>query len=443
MPRAIGWIYQALVALGLVLAGPVLLLLRGRHYWPTLSGRWGRAATGEPPPHPGALWLHSVSVGETAVAANLATRLVASLEPSLPILITTVTPTGQARARAAAKALGARARTAYLPFDLGGPIDRFLRRHEPAALVLVEGDYWPLLLSRLAHRRTPVAVVNGRLSDRSFPRLLRFRPWVRRALLDPVSRFAVQSAIDRERLVALGVAPERIAVTGNLKFDFPEPPDLPELAALLARLAAGRPIVVAGSTMPGEEESVLVAFAAAGGGERSLLVLAPRHPERFMAVAELARARFPGSLRRSRAAEAAGDGGAPPVVVLDTIGELAATYRAAAAAFIGGTLVPRGGHNPLEAARFGVPIAVGPSMENFREIAELYDREPAWARVADSSALGATLAGWLADPAGARALGERGRAILEANRGATGRTIAWIEPLLATAGLTPGTAGRA
>jgi len=400
--------------------------LAGRRVWWTqrfaygLAGRLGGPSAGEPPT-PGALWIHAVSVGEAAVGSALASRLPATTS----ILVTTVTPTGQARARSGLAALGARGRVAYLPFDLGWPISRFLRRNEPAALLLVEGDYWPLLLATLKRRSVPVAVVNGRFSDRSFPRLLRLRALVRRALLDPVDRFAVQSEVDRERLLALGVAGERIVVTGNLKFDLPEPPELPALAARLERLADGRPILLAGSTMPGEEEAVLDAFAAAGGGDRALLVLAPRHPERFAAVAAMATERIAAIVLRSGE-----DRPRPALFLLDSIGELAAIYRSAHAAFIGGTLVATGGHNPIEAARFGVPVAVGPSMENFRDIAARFDEEGAWARVADAGALARIWSDWLERPAAATAIGARGRRLVETNRGATEKTLAFLAPLL-------------
>jgi 3-deoxy-D-manno-octulosonic-acid transferase len=423
MSRGIGWIYQALVTLALLVAGPLLLLFRGRHYLATLGGRLGGSGGGpvdKAPVRP--LWIHAVSVGEAAVAATLAPRLPASSR----LLVTTITPTGQARARAGFAPFGERARVAYLPFDLGWPIGRFLDRHDPALLLLVEGDYWPLLLARLARRGVPVAVVNGRFSDRSFPRLLRFRGWVKRALLDPIDRFAVQTAADRDRLAALGVSPERIAVTGNLKFDMPEPPAAPDLDRRISRLAAGRPVLLAGSTMAGEEEAVLDAFRRAGAGGEALLVVAPRHPERFGAVAEqVERAGFE-LVRRSGA-----DRERPEVLLLDSIGELAALYRSATAAFIGGTLGTTGGHNPLEASRFGVPVAAGPSMENFREIAEIYDRERAWARVDSGAALGRLWSDWLAHPEAARALGERGRELVAANRGATLRTVEFLAPLLA------------
>lgn len=424
------WIYQFLAALALLAAGPWLLLLRRRHYLPTVRGRFGGggpAAAAEP--LPAGLWIHAVSVGESLLAGTLAARLPAGL----PLLLTTITPTGQRQAAAIAARLGDRAQTAYLPFELGFALARFFRRFAPAALVLVEGDYWPLLLSAVKRRNLPTAVVNGRVSDRSFPRLLRFRRLALPLFFAPIDRFGVQTAVDAERLIALGVAPERVTVTGNLKFDSPEPPIQPELARRLERLADGRPILVAGSTMAGEEEQVLAAFRRLGEsgqapGDRALLVLAPRHPERFAAVAELLAAAHPDLVRRSGT-----DRARPALFLLDSIGELAATYRLASAAFIGGTLRPTGGHNPIEAARFGVPVAVGPSMTNFREIAEEFDRREAWGRVASGADLGRLWDSWLAAPAKARAIGERGRALVTANAGALDRTLDLLAPLVATA----------
>jgi len=429
------WIYQVLAALVLLAAGPWMLLVRGRHYLPTLRGRFGGAGeieAGAPPAggrRPAALWIHAVSVGEAALAGALAARLPADLR----LLLTTITPTGQAQATHIAGRLGGRVAVAYLPFELGFAISRFLRRYSPCALVLVEGDFWPLLLRAVRRRGIPTAVVNGRISDRSFPRLLRWRRLAVPLFLAPIDHFGVQTESDASRLRALGVPGERITVTGNLKFDSPEPPALADLAARLRRLAAGRPILVAGSTMEGEESQVLAAFRRLGrgssaAGERALLVIAPRHPERFAAVAERVAAEFPGFVQRSGA-----DRPQPPVFLLDSIGELAATYRLASAAFIGGTLQPTGGHNPIEAARFGVPVAVGPSMANFREVAELFDRTGAWARIATGDALGELWAAWLADPESARTIGERGRALVAANAGALDRTLQLLAPLVAAA----------
>jgi 3-deoxy-D-manno-octulosonic-acid transferase len=407
-------LYQALSALLLLLAGPILLLLRGRHYLPTLSGRLAHRLPAAPP---GGVWIHAVSVGEAMVAATLREGL-AAWEP---LVVTTVTPTGQERAR---RAFGETA-TGYLPFELGFAVRRFFDRVRPRALVLVEGDYWPLLLREARRRGVPVVVVNGRLSDLSFRRQRPLARLVRPLLLDPVAHFGVQTALDRDRLQALGVSPERITVTGNLKFEAPPPAAAPALASWLERVAAGRPLLLAGSTMPGEERLVLDAFSQARESVDALLVVAPRHPERFAEVwSEISR-RFPRATRRS-APPAEGDASAaepPAVALLDTLGELAAAYAHAHGAFVGGTLVPKGGHNPLEAARFGVPVAVGPSMENFREMAETFDRAGAWARVGSAGELGELWRRWLLDRAGAAELGRRGRELVEANRGALARTL--------------------
>lgn len=414
-------LYQAAVALALLLGGPWLVLLRGRHYLPTLPGRL--TLTLPPAPAGRALWIHAVSVGEVGVAATL----VKALPADLPLLVTTITPTGQARAKAL---FAGRATVAYLPFDLGFAVRRFLGRFQPRALLLVEGDLWPLLLREVRRREIDAMVVNGRVSDRSLPRLARMRRFLG-PLFDPVRRFGMQTAADRDRLLALGVEPGRVEVTGNLKYETPAPAPTPSLDAELRAVAAGRPILVAGSTMAGEDEAVLDAFASRGGGERALLLIAPRHPERFGEVAALvARRNLPVARRSSLPLATAQQ---PAVVLLDTLGELASVYRLAAGSFIGGTLVPKGGHNPLEAARWGAPIAVGPSMENFREMAEHFDRAGAWVRVDGARALGETWAGWLDDPAAASRLGARGRALIDENRGALARTLELIAPLLATA----------
>jgi 3-deoxy-D-manno-octulosonic-acid transferase len=418
--RSVLWgFYQLALGAALLAAGPFLLARRGRHYLLTLPGRLGRQqgeAAG------GALWLHAVSVGEVGVAATLARALPAEV----PLLVTTVTPTGQQRARAA---FAGRAEVAYLPFDLGFAVRRFFARHRPRALVLVEGDYWPLVLREARRRGLPVAVVNGRVGDRSFRRLRRLRRLLAplmAPLFGAVGRFGMQSREDGDRLLALGIDPCRVAVTGNLKYESPEPEPQPELEAALRRLAGGRPLLLAGSTMAGEEGAVLAAFRAAGGGGRALLVLAPRHPERWGEVEALLRAAGEDAVRRSALPET----GRPAVVLLDSLGELAGLYRLAAAAFIGGTLAPTGGHNPLEAARFGVPLAVGPAMHNFREMAAAFDRAGAWRRVADAGELGAAWSEWLQHPDAAREVGERALRLVAANRGALARTLAMLAAVI-------------
>ena len=413
------WIlYQALLAAGLFVTAPFLLAGRARHYLPTLRGRLG-SHRGEVVRH--ALWLHAVSVGEARVAAALAQRL----DPGLPLLVTTVTPTGQAEAR---RLFAGRAAVAYLPLDLGFAVRRFLDRFEPRACLLIEGDYWPLLLRRLARRGIPVGVANGRVGDRSFARLSRLRSWVG-PFFDPVRRFAVQSERDRERLAALGVEAGRLAVTGNLKFDAEVPAPDPELAARVRALAGERAILVAGSTMAGEEERVLEALEAVGR-ERALLVLAPRHPERWEAVDRMLRER---GLRVARRSQGATAEPAPEVLLLDSLGELAGLYALADAAFVGGTLVATGGHNPIEPAAHGTPLAVGPHMENFADVARRFDAEGAWTRVEDGAALGAAWARWLDDPREAAAQGDRARALVATSRGAVERTLEYLSPIVAEA----------
>lgn len=404
-------LYQLAAGAALLIAGPFLLVRRGSHYLPTLAGRLGSSAA--PALESGGfLWIHAVSVGEVLVADTL----IKALPAGLPLLVTTVTPTGQERAKALFRD---RAEIAYLPFDLGFAVRRFFDRFRPRALVLVEGDYWPLVLSEAKRRGLPVAVINGRVGDRSFGRMRKLRPLLG-YLFSRVDRFGVQSAEDRDRLVSLGVAGEKITVTGNLKYESPEPAVKPELEERLRTLAAGRPILLAGSTMPGEEEQVLDAFRRLEG---ALLVIAPRHPERWDEVAALL---GKNAIRRSAIP---GEGGAD-IILLDSLGELAGLYRIAAGAFIGGTLVPKGGHNPLEPARFGVPVAVGPSMHNFRDMAERFDRAGAWRRVNDAAELATIWGEWIADPAAAREQGERAFRLLEENRGAVGRTLEMLEPVL-------------
>lgn len=410
------WIlYQIAMVLALVLAGPFLLLLRGRHYLGSLPGRLGRY-TGDVPSAP--LWIHAVSVGEVGVAHTL----LRGLPADLPILVTTVTPTGQARALSLFKG---RASVAYLPFDLQPVVEKFLNRFNPSGLVLVEGDLWPLLLSRVKARGLAIAVVNGRVSDHSFRRMRRLKP-ILKPLFLPVDRFGMQSAVDRQRLLDLDVPEQRVVVTGNLKFDTAPQKANPVLASAIQLLAAGRPILVAGSTMAGEDEQVLAALAQIGGGDRALLVLAPRHPERWSEVADLVGEKGFSLAKRTQLDDFAGK---PDVLLLDTLGELAAIYAIGVGCFIGGTLVPTGGHNPLEAAQHAVAISVGPSMENFREIAQAFRQSHAWQQVADAAELGRVWDAWLAKPATAESLGNKGAQVVAANQGSLATTMALLEPL--------------
>ncbi len=452
------FLYQLAMAAGLCVAAPVLLARRGRHYLQTLPARLGRL------PEPGGsrpLWLHAASVGETAVAAAFARALPADLD----LLVTTVTPTGQAEAKRLFGPLAAGRRSVvvtYLPFDLAPLVSRFLDRYSPRALALVESELWPLILRNCARRGIPAAVLNARVSDRSYARMRPARRLCRRLLFDPVGRFGAQSPQDEERLVSLGAAPERVALTGNLKFDTPEPTPVEGLEAALRGLAGGRPILVAGSTMAGEETIVLDAFERL---ERdAMLVLAARHPQRFDEAWREVEERSLPAMRRSRMEnlrlpDSAGDrlaerpfagrqhtdlgsesteqsgGGQQPtaqvrVVLLDSLGELASIYRLAAAAFIGGSLVPTGGHNPIEAARFGVPAVVGPSMENFRRVARDFEAADALTVVRDGEALTAAWRRLIDRPLEAAEQGRRAREMVDRNRGAVERSVELLGQLV-------------
>lgn len=435
------WFYQAAMTLGLLATAPLHLVRRGRRDLDTFKGRLGVVPALQEDSNQengssfaGALWVHAVSVGEVAVAATL----IRALPKDLPVIVTTVTPTGQERARALftkAEAKGnektaARA-VAYLPFDLGFAIDRFFRRFSPSALILVEGDYWPLVLREAHRRRLPVAVVNGRVGKRSGDRLKRIPRLSHGLFFSAVTRFGVQTEEDRRRLVAGGAKVERIQITGNLKYDTPRPVALDDLERRVRSLAGGRPILIAGSTMKGEEEQVLEAFRQLGSGQRALLILVPRHPERWDAVWRLVEAHGFVGLRRSCLGADEPRGERPvEVLLLDSLGELAALYAVAEIAFIGGTLVPTGGHNPLEPAYFAVPTVVGPSMDNFRDMAERFDTERAWRRAADATELRQQWEEWLQSPEEARAVGHRAAELLAANRGALNRTLNMLAPLV-------------
>lgn len=406
-------LYQLLVLCLSILAIPFGRSGRGKHYLTNLR----RRLSGYPEaPDSRYLWFHAVSVGE----AGVATTLVRALPDSLPILVTTVTATGQERAHTD---LLDRGLTAYLPPELGWVVRKFLDHFRPLGLVLVEGDLWPLVLRHVTRRGIPVYLVNGRVSERTFRRLKRIRPLARK-LYAYVDRFGMQTEGDKRRLLSLGVPEHRIEVTGNLKFETPEPQLEPKLERLFKAVARKRAIFVAGSTMPGEEEQVLESMR--GLGDRALLILAPRHPERWSQVEELVRTAGVDCALRSQLSHHSRS----EVVLLDTLGELAALYRIATGAFIGGTLVPTGGHNPIEPARFGVPVVVGRHMENFRQIAEAFDGAHAWARVENANDLAEVWSIWLARAKEAQALGAVGARLVEQSRGAMEHTLRLLAPLL-------------
>lgn len=378
------------------------------------------------------VWIHAVSVGEVLAAGSLIAALEQELGTGGRVVVSTTTRTGQELAR---KRFGTD-RVFYFPLDFRFAVRRWLRTLEPELVLLTESELWPRLLHECAAAGIPVAVVNARVSDRSLRRALRVRALWRR-MTRPVTCWLAQSDDDTARLRQLGAPAGRVLVTGNLKYDT-EPPRESALAAAIRSGAAGRLVVVAGSTVvygtTPEEGIVLDAMRAHVWPEfpAALLLLAPRHPQRFTEAAVLA-AQFGTTLRASELLH-----GTPGyriterTVVLDTIGDLSALYRIADAAFVGGSLLPHGGHNPLEPAQWGVPVVVGPHTANFRDIVARM-RAAGGIVVLDGTepdALGLALAALLGDRERARTLGERGRAVCLAQRGATARTLEALRPLL-------------
>ena len=414
MASASLWLYRALLAASLPLAMPALKVrdrIAGKRR-PRFRDRLGRNL---PELSPGGLWLQAVSVGEVEIARRLVAEIRREAE-NLPLLLSTTTATGLDLAR---RTLGAVLPVVPCPLDLPAPVSRVLSAARPRAVVLVETELWPELLHQSARRWIPVAVVNARLSERSLAGYRRVGGLLR-PLLEPLALVLARTSADSERFAALGVARERIVVAGNIKYDLEADERTLEWAATVRAAAAGRPILVAGSTMEGEETLLLDALAVLGkGGEAPFLVLAPRHPERFDPVARLLDERGLVWARRSA-------GGPVPtgtaVFLIDTIGELSRAYRLASVAFVGGSLVATGGHNPLEAAVWGVPVLSGAHVHNFREVYDELTASGGARLVTGRGELAAAAAAWLDEPELARAAGAAGREVVLRNRGATAHT---------------------
>ena len=397
-----------------VAAGALALRPRWRAGW--------RERIGAGPVATDALWVHAASVGEVTASAQLVTLLRAR---GHAVQLSTTSTTG--RALCAQLHPGVAHRLA--PVDHPWCVDAVLARARPRALVLVETELWPIWIAACERRGVPVVVVSGRISDRSLPRYRWLGRWVGGALAR-LTAIGARTEQDRERFVALGAAPERVRVTGDLKLDPPEAPRA--LAADLAAWLGDAPLVVAGSTHPGEEEALLAAQRAwEAAGRRAALVLAPRYPQRAGEVMALARRTGRRVALRSErgGALAAGDVG-----VLDTIGELTGLYARAAIAYVGGTLVPIGGHNLLEPAAVGTPVVYGSHLANVRHAAELLESVRAGERADDATGLASAIGDALAAPAAARERGAAGRAALAAHRGSSERSAALIEEALAAHG---------
>jgi len=394
-----------------------------RAYWQFLRERfgWGAALRGPP-----CIWLHAVSLGEMSAAAPLV-RALRTRHPRIPLVLSTATPTGRARAEALIKeddreGIGVR----FLPYDTPGAVARFLRRIRPRLAIIMETELWPNLFSECEHRGIPVVIASARLSEKSVSRYRRLGA-LGRGIFSASSLIAAQTAKDAERFIAIGAVSARTRVVGNIKFDLQLSAGVIERGReLRAVLGTARPTWIAGSTHAGEEESVIAAHEMLPAG--SLLLLVPRHPARFDVVADWLSRRGVRFVRRSSGLV---PDGTCQVLLVDTVGELAALYAAADAAFVGGSLVPIGGHNLLEPAALGLPVATGPYNFNGREIARKLIDEGAALQVSDAHELAAALRRWLAEPEERLRVGAIGRRIVESNRGSTLRLLELIEPLLA------------
>lgn len=415
-------LYNLALKCALVLAAPawipwVVLSPKRRKNFPD---RLGRRLAGIPPPaKPHRVWIHAVSVGETRSSIPLVRALRERL-PRAELLFSTVTLTGQ---EVAGKALGGQVEaTFFFPFDLPGISGKFLDRIRPDVVAILETEIWPNFLAECAERTIPVVILNGRISERSFRGYGRVRSLFSR-VISCVTAIAMQTEEDARRIIALGADPEKVTVTGNMKFDVTHVPEAstPLLSWMRTEKGKGGSWFVAGSTHEGEEEAVLAAFGDACSVNRSVrLLLAPRHPERFGDVEALCRRWGWEVLRRTRIP---GEGGESPhrVVLVDTVGDLLSAYAAADIAFVGGSLVPKGGHNILEPALFGVPAITGPHTENFREINEIFTRGEAVITVRDGDGLSRRISEWATDPSPFVQMGARARGLLERLGGATER----------------------
>ncbi len=417
----------------MALALPVFALyslLRGRRRkrtWHSVTQRLGMLPQSVHQPAPGAIWIHAVSVGEVLAVAPLVPRLRQRF-PKRRIAVSTTTDSGQELAATRLRCDF----TFYNPLDFAFSCRRALRAIRPALVLIAETEFWPRFLreARLAGAR--IVVVNGRISDRSFGKYLFWREAMR-PVLAHVDRFLMQSEEDARRIREIGAEAGRIFVTGNLKYDLAPANSTPLVAWLGGELGrqTQRPVIVAGSVTAGEEPLVLNAFGMVRSRwPRALLVLAPRRPERFDATAGLLEESHLSFVRRSDlqldGAHAAALDLATSVLLLDSVGELAGLYRLADAVFVGGSLVPAGGHNILEPAAFAKPPLFGPSMENFREAAEMFLKAGAGLQVSSPESLGAAWIRLVQDDARREQMGRAALELVERNRGATGRALEHI-----------------
>lgn len=416
-------LYEVLLYLVFILTLPFFLflgVLRGKYLtnFPARLGFYrGRADEHD-------LWIHAVSVGEVLAARAVVSEIL-RLRPGTSIVFTTTTITGQAQARR----LYPDATVTYFPFDFSFSVKRFLNHHKPRVFATMETEIWPNVTRLTKKRGMRLILANGRISDRSLPR---YRPF--RALLRPIfkryDRILVREETDHQRFIAIGAPPETVETTGNVKFDY-QPDHSPlAIAPQLETLIAGRKVLVLGSTKEGEDEALLPEVERFIRERNAFVIIVPRKPERFDQVAGLLATTSLRFVRRTELPHPASGQVRVDVLLLDSIGELGKMYRYATVAFVGGSLQPFGGQNPIEPAAAGVPVTFGPSMTNFREITSAFLNAGAARQVETAAEVIAFAEEMFDDDTKQREIGERARMTVLQNRGASERTARRIVELI-------------
>ncbi len=373
--------------------------------------------------HP--VWIHAVSVGEMMAVRPFIAQIKQSF-PDKQLVISTVTATGNSIAVKTARPGDI---VLYLPLDLRGAVKKYVERIAPEIFIAAETELWPNLIAYLHAKNIPFVVINGRISDASF-RGYRMVSFLLRGLLNKISLYCVQTERDRQKLLRLGLAEDKINVSGNIKFDIsaPQAADHPDCRVRLG-LAPVHKLLVAGSTHPGEERILLNVCRSLQGDFSDLrLLLAPRHPERSPEIEKIAAQKgfHPVCVSRIAGSPYAVHQSPNIVFILDTVGELLSCYAGGDIAFVGGSLIRKGGHNILEPAALGKPVIFGPYMSNFRDIAELFLRHEAAVQVQDQAALREAIRSLLADPRRAAELGEKGKSLITQNQGATRKSLEYV-----------------
>ena len=370
------------------------------------------------------LWIHAVSVGESLAAIPLIKALIKDY-PDLPVLVTTMTPTGAERINAA---LGDRIKHVYIPYDIPDAVSRFLNTMHPVIAIIMETELWPNLLAICHQKRIPICLMNARLSEKSAAGYQRISSLTHR-MMNEITLIASHGENDAKRFIALSAPKENVIVTGNIKFDLELPHDLASKSlALRETLGKDRLIWIAASTHEGEEEIILLAHKKCyEKNKKALLLLVPRHPDRFDKVHHLCEQQ--GWVIKRRSKQETCDQNTS-IYFGDTMGELLFMYSVSDIAFVGGSLIPRGGHNMLEPGALGKPILTGPHLFNFAEISELFFKAHALVKVTDADSLFKQLDFWMMNEAERHATGERAKAVVDANRGALAKQLTLINKVM-------------